>query len=87
MASDWVAVAAKELSQFPEYMVRHGLKKARLEATHHGQIIPLCLKHGQQFAPWDRLSDYTEGRKSARQLSSNSEAQKLIESAAKGCKA
>lgn len=83
-ASDWVAVAAAELSRFPAWWVIGGLKAARLEASHHGQIVPLTMKHMKSYAPWMKVSDYTIGRKSARELTDNRETQKLIENTAKG---
>ncbi len=47
-ASDWLAVAAGELSGYSKMIVEAGLSDARRNCTHHGQIIPHAIKYMEE---------------------------------------
>lgn len=91
-ATEWLAVAANEVLGFAEQRpakFRDACGHARRQCTHHGQIIPTVLSNSRY--DWERkdepfLTIEQMKAQEARQIEASPEVQKLITSAAKGCK-
>ena len=89
-AGEWLTIAAADLSHLDPRTLAAAAKEARGKCTHHGQIVPTILgsravadERKFKALNWaDREGDW-ERRKA--QLANNP-AQKLIASAAKGCR-
>ena len=56
-ASDWVAVAAGQLSDLSDYEVRKGANAARNECQFHSQIIPAIRRANDAGADYRKQSD------------------------------
>ena len=56
-ASDWVAVAAGQLSDLSEYEIRKGANAARNECQFHSQIIPAIRKANAEAIEYRRKAD------------------------------
>ena len=56
-ASDWVAVAAGQLSDLSEYEIRKGANAARNECQFHSQIIPTIRKANAETIAYRKQSD------------------------------
>ena len=56
-ASDWVAVAAGQLSDLSEYEIRKGANVARNECQFHSQIIPTIRKANAEAIAYRKQSD------------------------------
>jgi hypothetical protein len=96
MASDWLASALAEFQHLPDSAFMAGVTKARRTCTHHAQIVPTVLDEAAKaqarttgavfLDDWhEAMVDYANDFRP--RITDKSKAQKLIESAAKGCKA
>lgn len=56
-ASDWVAVAAGQLSDLSDYEIRKGANVARNECTFHSQIIPTIRKANAEAIAYRKQMD------------------------------
>ena len=56
-ASDWVAVAASQLTDLTEHEVRKGANAARNECQFHSQIIPAIRKASAEAIAYRKQSD------------------------------
>jgi hypothetical protein len=61
-ARDWLRVAAQEIAYLPLEVLREACGEARRTATHHAQIIPAIIKHGEQMlGEARRINAFVEG--------------------------
>lgn len=56
-ASDWVAIAAGQLSDLTEHEIRKGANVARNECQFHSQIIPTIRKANAEAIAYRKQSD------------------------------
>lgn len=56
-ASDWVAVAAGQLSDLSEHEIRRGANAARNECQFHSQIIPAIRKANAETIAYRKQMD------------------------------
>ena len=87
-ATEWLAVAAGEVINMRPSAFKAGCAEARQECRHHGHIIPTIL-NGKTAQSWRNLGSspfLPAPEKTTAHISHDSRAQKLIETAAKGCR-
>ena len=47
-ADDWLTVAAGEVGHYPPDILAEACREARRNATHHGKIVPIIVKHADE---------------------------------------
>lgn len=57
MATEWLAVAASTLTGLSEYELAKGFRQARLECSHHSQIVPTVMKANAEAIEYRRKAD------------------------------
>lgn len=57
MATEWLTVAASSLEGLSDYELAKGFRQARLECTHHAQIVPTIMKANAEAIEFRRKSD------------------------------
>ena len=57
MATEWLAVAASTLTGLSEHELDKGFRKARLECSHHSQIVPTVMKANAEAIAYRKQMD------------------------------
>ena len=57
MATEWLAVAASTLTGLSEYELAKGFRQARLECSHHSQIVPTVMKANAEAIAYRKQMD------------------------------
>lgn len=83
-ATEWLAVAAKELAGYRRWLIMAALTDARKHCHFHGQIVPHAVKYMEETTPW-RMGKPLERQlpHTAKQALPSPEIQGLIDNATK----
>ena len=57
MATEWLTVAASSLKGLSDYELAKGFRAARLECSHHSQIIPAIMKANAESIAYRKQMD------------------------------